>query len=197
MVEESQGDIFYADKRESDNETFMDWHGPGTDAVGSGGFISSRLIQVENLATEEAKSALLEAILLSGGGLFNHVGGKGVIEGDPHGETSVSPAWRQTVSHYVLANAEQAPLTGSVDEFERAMKAATDLMQPLRDITSNSGAYWNEADMNEPNWEHTFWGDNYAALKEIKQKYDPHRMFRVWNGVGGTRPETGSQTTEF
>ena len=101
------------------------------------------------------------------------------------------------MSHYVLANAEQAPLTGSVDEFERAMKAATDLMQPLRDITPNSGAYWNEADMNEPNWEHTFWGDNYAALKEIKQKYDPHRMFRVWNGVGGTRPETGSQTTEF
>ena len=94
MVEESQGDIFYADKREENYENWMDWHGPGTDAVGSSAFLSSRLIQVENLATEDAKSALLEAILATGGGLFNHIGGKGVIEGDPNGETSVSPAWR-------------------------------------------------------------------------------------------------------
>ena len=44
------------------------------------------------------------------------------------------------------------------------MEAATDLMQPLRDITPNSGAYWNESDMNEPNWEHTFWGEeNYEV----------------------------------
>ena len=77
------------------------------------------------------------------------------------------------------------------------MQRATELMQPLRDITPNSGAYWNESDMNEPNWEHAFWGDNYAALKEIKAKYDPHRMFRVWNGIGGTRPETGSESSEF
>lgn len=67
------------------------------------------------------------------------------------------------------------------------------MIQPLREMTPNSGAYWNEADINEPNWEHAFWGDNYAELKKIKAKYDPNRMFRVWNGVGGTRPETGSE----
>ena len=52
---------------------------------------------------------------------------------------------------------------------------------PLREVTPNSGAYWNEADMSEPNWEETFWGiQNYNKLKIIKQKYDPTGMFRVW-----------------
>ena len=73
------------------------------------------------------------------------------------------------------------------------MEISSALVQPLRDITPGSGAYFNEGDVNEPNWEHTFWGDNYASLKEIKAKYDPTRMFRVWNGIGGTRPETGTE----
>ena len=34
---------------------------------------------------------------------------------------------------------------------------------------------------------------NRTKVKAIKNKYDPTRMFRVWNGVGGTRPETGSE----
>ena len=84
-------------------------------------------------------------------------------------------------------------MSPTVENFKDSMEKASAVIQPLRDITPNSGAYWNEADINEPNWEHTFWGGNYAALKEIKAKYDPHRMFRVWNGVGGTRPETESQ----
>ena len=43
-------------------------------------------------------------------------------------------------------------------------------MNPLREITPNSGAYWNEADYIEPNWEESFWGaDNYAKLKQIKE----------------------------
>ena len=61
----------------------------------------------------------------------------------------------------------------------------------LREVTPESGAYWNEADRYEPNWEQSFWGvDNYKKLKAIKQKYDPNGTFQVWNGVGGTRAET-------
>ena len=79
----------------------MAWHGEGTDPVGGSSFLSSRLIQSENLRTPEARRALTDAIVASGGGLFNHVGGKGVQEGDPNGETSVTPAWRSAVTHYV------------------------------------------------------------------------------------------------
>ena len=52
-------------------------------------------------------------------------------------------------------------------------------------------------DRYEPNWEASFWGEeNFAKLKAIKDKYDPNRVFQVWNGVGGLRPETKS-TEEF
>ena len=79
------------------------------------------------------------------------------------------------------------------EAFDAAVKLSSDKVQPLRDITPNSGAYWNEASRLEPNWEEAFWGlANYQRLKEIKKKYDPNGMFRVWQGVGGTRPETCS-----
>lgn len=29
-----------------------------------------------------------------------------------------------------------------------------------------------QAYVNEPDWQHTFWGDNYERLLEIKKKYD-------------------------
>ena len=68
---------------------------------------------------------------------------------------------------------------------------ASDQLTALRAITPNSGAYLSESNYYEPNWEQSFWGmDNYKKLKSIKQKYDPSGSFRVWNGVGGTRPET-------
>ena len=34
-----------------------------------------------------------------------------------------------------------------------------------------------ETDYFEANWQDYFWGDNYARLKRIKQKYDPDGLF--------------------
>ena len=121
-MNESEGNIFWAgDKQIADYGTWLSWHGPGTDSVGGTAFLSSRLIQLENFATEESKDALTDAILASGGGLFNHVAGKGVIEGDPNGETSVTPAWRQAVTHYVLTNAEAFPTAETKEDFSHTM----------------------------------------------------------------------------
>lgn len=39
--------------------------------------------------------------------------------------------------------------------------------------------------------------DNYARLKSIKQTYDPEGMFRVWNGIGGLRPESSSVQSQL
>jgi len=35
-----------------------------------------------------------------------------------------------------------------------------------------------------PDWQRTFWGDNYVRLLEIKRTYDPGNLFRVHHGVG-------------
>ena len=49
---------------------------------------------------------------------------------------------------------------------------------------SDSGAYSNEADVREPNFQTTFFGPNYARLRGIKDIYDPNSMFVVPAGVG-------------
>lgn len=91
----------FSDDR-SNHPTWMDWHGDETDAVGSSSFMASRLIQEENVATEEARAALVDALLKTGAGNFLHVGGKGVTDQDPDSKaTSVTPAWRKTLVHYV------------------------------------------------------------------------------------------------
>jgi len=50
-------------------------------------------------------------------------------------------------------------------------------MAPLRALTPNSGSYVNEADPTEPNWQHTFWGDNYPRLLQLKNYWDPDGVF--------------------
>ena len=63
-------------------------------------------------------------------------------------------------------------------------KLTNEVMAPLREITPNGGAYGNEADIAEPDWQQSFWGDNYPRLLQIKQKYDPDMLFYVHHGVG-------------
>ena len=53
----------------------MDWHGASTDGVGGSGFLASRLIPVENFATEESRAAIVDAIVYSGQGMLTHVAG--------------------------------------------------------------------------------------------------------------------------
>jgi FAD/FMN-containing dehydrogenase len=71
-------------------------------------------------------------------------------------------------------------------------KAATSRVQAamtiIRDATPGAGAYSNEADYFEPDWQQSFWGSNYPRLLEIKQKYDPENIFRVHHGVGSELP---------
>jgi hypothetical protein len=46
------------------------------------------------------------------------------------------------------------------------------------------GSYVNETDYHQPDWQRSFWGDNYARLLGIKHSYDPGNLFRVHHGVG-------------
>lgn len=41
----------------------------------------------------------------------------------------------------------------------------------------------NEGDLNEPDFQVTFYGSNYEKLKVIKQAYDPNDLFIVGAGV--------------
>jgi FAD/FMN-containing dehydrogenase len=57
-------------------------------------------------------------------------------------------------------------------------------MKILTDATPDSGAYSNEADYFQENWQKAFWGDNYPRLLEIKNKYDPNHFFQTHHSIG-------------
>lgn len=50
-------------------------------------------------------------------------------------------------------------------------------VEALRQLAPNSGAYVNEADPTEPDWQRAFWGANYPRLLELKNYWDPTGVF--------------------
>ena len=62
-----------------------------------------------------------------------------------------------------------------------------DLMPALEAITPGGGAYVNEADFRQPNFQDTFYGDSYNTLLAIKDKYDPKGLFYALTAVGSER----------
>jgi len=57
-------------------------------------------------------------------------------------------------------------------------------MKALRVAAPDTGAYVNECDYFQPDWQRAFWGPNYPRLAAIKRRYDPRGLFTVHHGVG-------------
>lgn len=66
----------------------------------------------------------------------------------------------------------------------RRARSVTAAMAPIRAVAPGAGTYVNEADYFEEDWRDTFWGDNYARLVAVKQRYDPDGLFRAHHCVG-------------
>jgi FAD/FMN-containing dehydrogenase len=57
-------------------------------------------------------------------------------------------------------------------------------MSELRKLLPRVGSYVWETDFFQPNWQDAFWGENYARLRAVKDKYDPEGLFFLHHGVG-------------
>jgi hypothetical protein len=55
---------------------------------------------------------------------------------------------------------------------------------PLRKLSPETGAYFNEPDSHEPEWQKAFFRDNYARLLSVKEKYDPKNVLWCRKCVG-------------
>ncbi|KAF2850038.1 FAD-binding domain-containing protein [Plenodomus tracheiphilus IPT5] len=89
---------------------------------------------------------------------------------------AVLPQWRDTVvmSSYVLPWSFQVPFAN----MSATQDFITDTVMPIVEAaTPGAGAYINEADFQEKNWQTTFFGANYKKLLDIKHKYDPKGLF--------------------
>jgi FAD/FMN-containing dehydrogenase len=68
-------------------------------------------------------------------------------------------------------------------------RGVTEAMRLIRDLVPGAGAYVNECDYFEPDWQSSLWGPNYPRLLDIKRRYDPMNLFHVHHGVG-SEPRT-------
>ena len=57
-------------------------------------------------------------------------------------------------------------------------------MAALRVAAPQAGAYVNECDYFQKDWQKAFWGSNYPRLAHVKRRYDPDGLFTVHHGVG-------------
>jgi FAD/FMN-containing dehydrogenase len=60
----------------------------------------------------------------------------------------------------------------------------TAAMAPLKAFRQRPASYYNETDYFQADWQTAFWGEHYARLLRVKQRYDPGGLFFVHHGVG-------------
>ncbi|KXJ90487.1 hypothetical protein Micbo1qcDRAFT_226448 [Microdochium bolleyi] len=90
---------------------------------------------------------------------------------------AVLPAWRDGVALLGLLSpwSDQPGDWARMLEMQRWLGAE---MRPrLEAATPGGGTYMNEADGRQPNWREAFFGTNYAALVQVKKRWDPHALF--------------------
>ncbi|KAG0208395.1 hypothetical protein BGX28_000613 [Mortierella sp. GBA30] len=164
----------------------------GIKNAGNNAVVGSRLIPRQNFATPAGVHQLTDTLLKAQERLLNYGNPKGIfvtnlvaggaVARGSKVETSVLPAWRKSLMHiWVTAGWRDS---ANVEEQEAIARETTSTTDLLRKITPGSGAYVNEADPSEPNWQLSFFGSNYSRLKAIKNSVDPHGLFACRNCVG-------------
>ena len=104
--------------------------------------------------------------------------------------TSVNPAVFDAIGLVICASLQRLVhpgLAGHEPDLGAAAAGAaavTDAMAAIRSVSESSGSYVNESDYFEDDWQHSYWGDHYPRLVEIKRRYDPDNVFTVHHGVG-------------
>ncbi|KAF9888838.1 hypothetical protein FE257_008207 [Aspergillus nanangensis] len=109
------------------------------------------------------------------------IGGGRVLHPQPY--ISVNPGWRKT---YLLSEILATwPKDASSDVIQTIKDDVTHRkMNAMRALTPGMGSYLNEADRHDPSWKEDFWGQNYAWLRSVKEKYDPDGVFWCYPCVG-------------
>jgi FAD/FMN-containing dehydrogenase len=120
---------------------------------------------------------------------------KGMAGGAPDAvqrtaDTSMNPAVLGSFALAIAADLEQSAYPGipghepDLTLGRQREKAVTAAMAPLKALREQPASYLSETNYFEANWQTAFWGDHYARLLRVKDRYDPDGLFVVHHGVG-------------
>jgi hypothetical protein len=123
--------------------------------VGLPGTPASRLVPAKNFATPESREALVDAIVQG----LNPAHFKQILISSPYRyakshtrvDVSYTPAWRDAVWNVITGYFWNYDT--DIATVKALYQAASAAIQPVRDLTQDSGAYHSEADVHEPDHE--------------------------------------------
>ncbi|KAI9838740.1 MAG: hypothetical protein M1838_004532 [Thelocarpon superellum] len=149
-----------------------------------GGLFGSRLIPRDTIQNNADGLVSTMRDIYDAQGTLNYISfsPKANLTGNP--DNAVLPAWRQTDIHLIIGRAFVNGKNNYSINVADQNTITNKLMVELKELTPHSGAYMNEADGFDPDWQKDFYGSNYPSLLQIKKKWDPHALFWCNRAVG-------------
>ncbi|KAL4868327.1 hypothetical protein BDV12DRAFT_209295 [Aspergillus spectabilis] len=157
------------------------------DTTGSIALVGSRLFSRDLLTSEdgpERLSSTLRGLLGPGQVATGHIVAGGAVAQNRRIDSALNPAWRRTATHITIGHSWDP--NASLAEQEAIKNSMWRDVDRLRSVEGpqSMGAYLNEANAYEKDFQTSFWGSNYPRLYAIKQKWDPAGLFITRSGVG-------------
>lgn len=149
-----------------------------------GGYLIPRSLLTDTPGGNEALTDAYRYIVSHGGGVTNVALNVSRTTSGPDSVNAVLPAWRDAIIHAVLTTP-----WGTAPESLPAMlanqrKMTEEFVPRLRNLAPQSGAYLNEADFRQKDFQWVYYGRNYDGLKQVKGVYDPEGVFYASKAVG-------------
>ncbi|KAL3495027.1 hypothetical protein BJX62DRAFT_222812 [Aspergillus germanicus] len=107
----------------------------------------------------------------------------------PVANKAVTPTWRKAAISLIIG----LPFnyTDRYENINHEILMTHVLVPKLADFARSTGeevgAYMNEGDWDQRDWQSVLYGENYEHLLAIKDKYDPEHIFYSRTGVGSDR----------
>jgi FAD/FMN-containing dehydrogenase len=105
-------------------------------------------------------------------------------------DTAMNPAVLDAFA-LAIASASEPPAYPGIPGHEpdvaqgrRDARVVAAAMAPLQALAERPASYLSETDYFQDDWQASFWGDHYARLSRVKDRYDPAGLFSVHHGVG-------------
>lgn len=131
----------------------------------------------ENPKSDEYRATMksIRAFVDEGGYNFHSVDFAPTYEtaGYPGTNSAVNPHLRNAVMHATGYHTTSYTPELSDEEWKASHARHNSYIQKWRDASPSSGAYMNEADVEEPNFQYSFYGRGYDRLLRIKRDRDP------------------------
>lgn len=101
-------------------------------------------------------------------------------------DTAINPDVLSAFALAISATSRPVAPAGASEEQAARDRAArvNAAIAALRAVAPDTGAYVNECDFFQDDWQRRFWGPHYARLLAIKTRVDPDGLFVVHHGVG-------------